>query len=362
MPGIKILNVVGARPQFVKMSVVSRALKAHAGIDEIIVHTGQHSDQLMSQVFFDEMQIPAPDYHLGIRGTGTSDVVDEMRSALADLFDRESPDWIVAYGDTYSTRAAAEAAHNLDAPLAHVEAGLRSFNEEMPEEINRIIADQFSRVLFAPTEQAVRQLEFEGLNREGRQIMQVGDVMLDAVNFYSKQQSVVRNPEIDLQEGYLLCTLHRAESTDNQETLTELVDGLNKLSEKYQLVLPLHPRTEKRMKSFGLRFAFPTHPPQGYLSMLHLLRHCNLVITDSGGLQKEAFYCQKFCVTMRNETEWTELVDAGYNQLAGTDSESLVTSVEEMLDKTGKFEETFYGDGTAGEQIAAYLADPSNRG
>src|SRR6056297_126055 len=157
MPGIKILNVVGARPQFVKMSVVSRALKAHAGIDELIVHTGQHSDELMSQVFFDEMHLPAPDYHLGIRGTGTADIVNEMRSALAELFDRENPDWVVVYGDTYSTRAAAEAAYNLDIPLAHVEAGLRSFNEEMPEEINRILADQYSRVLFAPTEQAKRQ-------------------------------------------------------------------------------------------------------------------------------------------------------------------------------------------------------------
>jgi len=357
MSRIKIFNIVGARPQFVKMAVVSRALKAFPEIEEVVVHSGQHFDENMSQVFFDELDIPQPHFNLGIAGTGTDDVVHEIEMALRALILREKPDWVLIYGDTYTTKAAALAARYCNVKLAHVEAGLRSFNELMPEEGNRIVADQLSDVLFAPTAWAVANLEQEGLHLPAGRIQQVGDVMYDAVWYYAP----IARERIDLDnlipsDPFLLVTLHRAENTDNPEILGQWVAELNQLADRFNIVMPLHPRTVNRLKSFGLRLVFPAHPPQSYLHMLALLQQCTLVVTDSGGLQKEAFFLKKPCITLRNETEWTELVDAGYNRLVRPGVGALAPAVSAALKSTGSFSETFYGDGTAGNRIAQFLA------
>lgn len=356
MARVKIVNVVGARPQFVKMAVVSRALKSFDEVDEVIIHSGQHYDDAMSQVFFDELHIPKPDYNLGIAGTGGAEVVEQMQRKLETILQSENPHWVVVYGDTYTTLAAARAAKSCGIRLAHVEAGLRSFNDAMPEEFNRVQTDRISDLLFAPTAQAVVHLKNEQLDRTAH-ISQVGDVMFDAARYYAQD---LDGSEVDIpvDAPFLLCTIHRAENTDDEGKLRSLAETLNRLSEKYSIVLPLHPRTEKRLKSFGLRFVFPTHPPQSYRSMLALLQKCALVLTDSGGLQKEAFFMKRFCLTLRSETEWTELVHAGYNKIVGTDSEAIINGVAEMIAKTGSFSEKFYGEGNAGDLIAAALVEP----
>lgn len=361
MQKLKILNVVGARPQFVKMAVVSSAIRKQAQLEEVIVHSGQHSDAAMSQVFFDELSIPAPKYHLGISGTGTDSVVVEMESRFAEVIEKEQPDWVLVYGDTYTTRAAAQAAHHKRAKLAHVEAGLRSFNPEMPEELNRVIADRLSAALFAPTQRAVDQLWEEGLAQPQGRILLTGDVMKDAAAFFAPApQAALQIPGVP-DDPFLLCTVHRAEATDNPVKLMSIVSGLNRLAEKYPVVFPLHPRTAKRIQEFGLKLNFPALPPQGYRNMLGLIQRSQLVITDSGGLQKEAFFMRRFCVTLRNETEWRELTESGYNLLVGADEEKLIKGVEQMIQQKGTFDEPLYGDGKAAEKIAAFFVNQAEK-
>lgn len=356
MSRFKIFNIVGARPQFIKMAVVSRALKDYPELEEVVVHSGQHFDENMSQVFFDELGIPEPQHNLTIRGTGDNRVLESIEQASGQLMDKHKPDLVLVYGDTYTTLAAARAAFKRKIALAHVEAGLRSFNGEMPEEFNRVETDKLANYLFAPTALAIENLKKEGLDNLGSRVHLVGDVMFDAVKHYAN--SAVKSKDVPrLNEPYLLVTLHRAENTDNKDVLAFWVDALNRLSKLYTLVFPLHPRTANRMKSFGLRFDFPTHPPQSYLRMLALIQHSQLVITDSGGLQKEAFFLKKPCVTLRNETEWIELVKGGYNRLVGTEEYALQKAVEESLCAGGTFTENYYGDGRAGEKIARVLRD-----
>lgn len=352
---VKLLNVVGARPQLVKLAVVSRAIRQQPLLEEVIVHSGQHFDTTMSQVFFDELGIPEPKYHLGISGTGTGSVIAEMEARFAAVIDREKPQWVLIYGDTYTTRAAAQAAHRKGVPLAHVEAGLRSFNPEMPEELNRIIADRLSTVLFAPTQQAVDQLWEEGLGQPQGRVILTGDVMKDAAAAFAPDpnEKLVGSEVPD--QPFLLCTVHRAEVTDDPERLRQIVEGLNRLSEKYPMVMPLHPRTAKRLQEFGLKLSFPVLPPQGYRNMLGLIQRSMLVITDSGGLQKEAFFMKRFCVTLRNETEWRELIEMGYNLLVGTDQEKLIAGVEQMRNRKADFSQPLYGDGKASQKIAAFF-------
>lgn len=347
---------MGARPQFVKMAVVSRAIRNQPVLQEVIVHSGQHFDRAMSEVFFDELNIPKPHYNLGIQGTGSDDVLGDMRTELISVIEQERPDWVLVYGDIYTTRAAAEAARDAGVSLAHVEAGLRSFNPEMPEEQNRIIADACSDVLFVPTQTAADQLRTEGGLKANAEIVFSGDVMLDATRHYAPSSVVL--PQGVEPGNFVLCTLHRAETTDHSQRLANAVAGINAVAEKIPVVLPLHPRTSKRMQEQNLRFNFKTHPPQGYLSMLGLLKNCSAVLTDSGGLQKEAYFFDKFCVTMRNETEWTELVTAGYNTLVGTDSDKVASEVERAIRAKGDFSEAFYGRGNAAEIIAEYLTIP----
>ena len=330
---MKIVTIVGARPQFVKAAVVSRVLAGAEGVEEIIVHTGQHFDANMSDVFFEEMCIPRPHYNLNINGLGHGAMTGQMLEKIEEVLIKEKPEWVLVYGDTNSTIAGALAAKKLHIRVAHVEAGLRSFNMDMPEEINRILTDRISDVLFCPTGTAVENLKREGFENMGCRIVKNGDVMQDAALFYAEK---AKQPELTIPEHFVLGTVHRAENTDNPERLMGIFSALANISETWPVVLPLHPRT--RGKLIALNYDFSNSKicfidPVGYLEMVWLLKNCKMVMTDSGGLQKEAYFFGKYCVTMRNETEWVELVENGFNLLAGSDHDRILQSVKELLEK-----------------------------
>jgi len=321
-----ILTVVGARPQFIKAAVVSHALK-EAGLDEQLVHTGQHYDADMSDVFFGELGIPAPAYNLEV-GSGSHAVqTGAMMTGLEQLIsDAVRPDMIMVYGDTNSTVAAAMVAAKASIPLAHVEAGLRSFNRDMPEEINRIVTDRLSDWLFCPTYTAMDHLAAEGMT-EG--VVLSGDVMLDATRFFAARAAEQRPLEslTDLASGsYHLATVHRAENTDDPERLAAIFDTLGKLSAP--VLLPLHPRTRKMVATMDLPQSIRIMPPVSYLAMLTLISNCRSVLTDSGGLQKETVWLGKPCITLRDETEWTETLQRGWNVLAGASPKAILDAVQ----------------------------------
>jgi UDP-GlcNAc3NAcA epimerase len=336
----------------VKAAVVSRAFAKISGIEEVIVHTGQHYDGNMSDVFFTEMCIPKPKYNLGVCGLSHGAMTGRMMEQIEAVMLQERPDWVLVYGDTDSTLAGALAASKLHIRLAHVEAGLRSFNMQMPEEINRILTDRVSNILFCPTQTAIDNLRREGYDNIDTQIVRTGDVMYDAALFYSAS---ARPPQAELPEHFILCTLHRAENTDAPEILAGLMTALEEVSGKHlPVVLPLHPRTRAKLDAMGYDRA--TSPirfiePVGYFEMVWLLQHCSLVMTDSGGVQKEAFFFRRPCVTLRNETEWVELVAGGYNRLAGTMPSEIMTATETMLAATPDYSVPLYGDGHSGELI-----------
>lgn len=358
---MKTVTIVGARPQFVKAAAVSRVLRAVPGVVDCIVHTGQHYDAGMSDVFFSELGIPAPAYHLGIgslaHGAQTGRMLEAIEAVLVD----ERPDWVVIYGDTNSTLAGALAAAKLHRPVAHVEAGLRSFNRRMPEEVNRVLADHASQLLFAPTDAAVRNLKREGIADAA--IAQVGDVMYDAVLRYRAQaQSASRvHKTLGLRTGdYLLATIHRAENTDAPERLRAIVDALSQLSQQIDVVLPLHPRTRRAAEQHGIAFAprLKLIEPVGYLDMVMLEEGAKLIATDSGGVQKEAFFFGVPCVTLRDETEWVELVDAGWNRLvAPTDAARVTSAIRAAIDAGAPAHRpaNLYGDGRAAQAIVDRL-------
>lgn len=353
---MKCLTIVGARPQFVKAAVVSRAFAKIGGIEEVIVHTGQHYDGNMSDVFFTEMSIPEPKYNLGISGLTHGAMTGRMMEQIEAVMLQERPDWVLVYGDTDSTLAGALSASKLHIRLAHVEAGLRSFNMQMPEETNRILTDRVSNLLFCPTQTAIDNLRREGYDNIATQIVRTGDVMYDAALFYS---SSARPPQTELPEHFILCTLHRAENTDTPEILAALITTLEEVSKKHlPVVLPLHPRTRAKLDAMGYnRAASPIRfiEPVGYFEMVWLLQHCSLVMTDSGGVQKEAFFFRRPCVTLRNETEWVELVAGGYNRLAGTVPSEIMAATETMLAATPDYSVPLYGDGKSGEMIVKKL-------
>lgn len=356
--GGNILTVVGARPQFIKAATVSREIHKIEGLREVLVHTGQHFDANMSDVFFTQMDIPRPDYHLGIFGGSHGDMTGRMLSVVEAVMLKEKPDWVLIYGDTNSTLAGALAAAKLHIPVAHVEAGLRSFNMRMPEEINRVLADRVSRVLFCPTDQAVRNLEAEGFRHLNVDILKVGDVMLDAALFYRNR---ARRPGALLEafenREFALATVHRAENTDDPKRLAGIVAGLNALHKDIPVILPLHPRTKKQLEIQGLTLNAQVIDPVGYLEMIWLLNHCGLVLTDSGGLQKEAWFFQKPCVTLRDETEWVELVEAGANRLAGANATTIMDSARAALASRPDFSIDLYGDGKTSKRIADRLLE-----
>jgi UDP-GlcNAc3NAcA epimerase len=313
---LKILTVVGARPQFIKAAAVSRAIRETNGLSEVMIHTGQHFDPNMSDVFFEELDIPKPQYHLDVNGGGHGDMTGRMLIAIEPILQAEKPDWVVVYGDTNSTLAGSLAASKLQIPLAHVEAGLRSFNRRMPEEINRVIADHLSTLHFCPTAAAVSNLAAEGVVRG---VHHVGDVMYDATLFATDKAEASSTILSHLglkSKKYALATVHRAENTDDPRRLRSIVQFLQGRGREHSVVLPLHPRTRQAARRMGVEMdGLQVIEPVGYLDMTKLLHHATEVYTDSGGLQKEAYFHRAPCTTLRDETEWTETITHGWNRL-----------------------------------------------
>ncbi|MEH6799075.1 MAG: UDP-N-acetylglucosamine 2-epimerase (non-hydrolyzing) [Halopseudomonas sabulinigri] len=349
-----ILTIVGARPQFIKASVVSRALQRAQGVNEIMLHTGQHFDANMSEVFFDQLGIPRPtiqlDIHGGSHGVMTGRMLSEIEKALIE----HRPDRVLVYGDTNSTLAGALAAAKLHIPVAHVEAGLRSFNMQMPEEINRILTDQISDLLFCPTSTAVQNLRNEGFVNKPAKVLQPGDVMQDAALLFAEKAYAPQASGFP--ESFILATLHRAENTDNPVRLANIVKALNHIHQKIcPVVLPLHPRTRNLIGQQGLSLNLHLIEPVGYFEMIWLLSQTQLVLTDSGGVQKEAYFFGKACLTMRDQTEWVELIDVGANELVGADTQTIVESTQRHLGRQVQDTEKLYGGGEASQRIVDEL-------
>lgn len=351
---MKLVTVIGARPQFIKAAPVSRALQKSADVQEVVIHTGQHFDANMSSVFFDQLRIRTPDHQLAIHGGSHGAMTGRMLEAIEDVLLLEQPDCVLVYGDTNSTLAGALAAAKLHIPVAHVEAGLRSNDRRMPEEINRILVDDLSDLLFCPTEVAVHNLQAEGVGLRPAHLELVGDVMLDAVKLFS-QDAVAPEGLRDLQ-GFALGTVHRAENTDDPHRLKEIITGLNTVHRDVApVVVPLHPRTRGAIQRYALQVEFQTIAPVGYLEMLWLTMNSVFVLTDSGGLQKEAFMLGKPCLTLRDSTEWTELLDIGANRLVPADAEVIVRESQMASGRKVDASESLYGGGHASERIVASL-------
>ncbi|MDR4989096.1 MAG: UDP-N-acetylglucosamine 2-epimerase (non-hydrolyzing) [Bacteroidales bacterium] len=352
----KIVTVIGARPQFIKASPVSRAIRDGGNIREVIIHTGQHFDDNMSKVFFEQMQIPRPDYELSIHSLSHGAMTGRMMESIESVLIGEKPDKVMVYGDTNSTLAGALAASKLHIPVAHVEAGLRSFNMRMPEEINRILTDRISSQLFCPTPTAAENLNKEGFGHFESRFMVTGDVMYDAALMFAEKASSPAGFEVP--DTYVLTTIHRQENTDDLSRLSAVIEALNSISKSITLVFPVHPRTQKLLKNDSLP-ALSSNikliPPAGYLEMLFLLKNCQMVITDSGGVQKEAYFFEKPCITLRDETEWTELVEAGYNKICGNDKALITQAFDHFRSERLRFAAGLYGDGNASAIIASAL-------
>lgn len=357
----KILTVLGARPQFIKASVVSNSIARRSVIQEVLVHTGQHFDANMSNIFFEELGMAKPDYHLDIHGGTHGSMTGRMLNEVEQVLLKEKPDAVLVYGDTNSTLAGALAAAKLQIPVAHVEAGLRSFNMAMPEEINRILTDRISRWLFTPTQTAAEHLQREGFSP--KQIIPVGDVMYDVALHHGSRVHAGTGlmARLGLKEKkYVLATVHRAENTDHPQRLGVIVDALIKISQTLTVVWPLHPRTRAVLKEAGLLDTLEKSlhliNPVGYLDMVQLEKFAALIATDSGGVQKEAFFYRVPCVTLRDETEWVELVQSGWNRLAPpvVSSLCLVKIMQAALTSVGQDVEP-YGDGNAASRISNCL-------
>ena len=363
---IRIVTIVGARPQFIKAAVLSRLIRSYdwnTKFHETLIHTGQHYDANMSEVFFTDMKIPNPEIHLNIGGGNHGEMTGRMLIHIESELIRLKPDIVVVYGDTNSTLAGALAASKLHIPVAHIEAGLRSFYKIMPEEQNRILTDHLSTWLFCPTDTAIKNLTNEGIIQG---VHMVGDIMLDASIFYrqilknEKSDGISRlnnlnnlTPEI-FNGSFALATIHRAENTDDSEKLSNIISALNQL--KTNIILPIHPRTRKKISETSLQFNtnISVIDPIGYLEMLELEMNCKCIITDSGGVQKEAYFMQKPCITLREQTEWIETVEYGWNTLTGSDTNRILSAFEKIneLDKYSNY----YGTGNTGERILSMLS------
>jgi UDP-GlcNAc3NAcA epimerase len=343
----KILTIVGARPQFVKAAALSKAISLDSEIDEVVVHTGQHFDANMSDVFFNELNIPKPKYILNINSLSHGAMTGRMLEEIEKIILKERPDALLVFGDTNSTLAGALAASKLHVPVAHVEAGLRSYNMRMPEEQNRRLTDAISKWLFCPSGSAVDCLKKEGITDENAEISIVGDVMYDGILAFGPHAKVMST----LPDSFALLTLHRAENTNDSERMAEIVSALNVLVDSgMAVVFPVHPRTEKILAEYKLSEQVQCIEPVGYLEMLGLLQQCSLVLTDSGGLQKEAYFCGKNCVTLRTETEWIELIDLGVNVLANS-AEDIVFEAQRRYDVNVDNSNAIYGNGDACSKI-----------
>lgn len=375
---MKIATIVGARPQFIKAAAVSRAIIEHNKvvncdsdfISEVIIHTGQHYERNMSDVFFEEMQIPSPDYFFNINNLSHGAMTGQMLEKIEKVLQYEMPDMIMVYGDTNSTLAGALAGAKLHLPIAHVEAGLRSHNRRMPEEINRILTDHISSYLFCPTIKAVENLKVEGIVDSiprcqeaaigpmlKRKVSLVGDTMLDAALFFHQS---AKKPRFFLPRKFILATIHREENTDDPERLKSIFHAFELISRDISIILPLHPRTCEKIERKKSAFKFQDSSiklvkPLSYFEMIYLIDRCLLVMTDSGGLQKEAFFLKKPCITLRNETEWVELVENGCNLLAGFETENIHNAYHIFKKKKCNFNTKIYGEGNASQKILNIL-------
>ena len=377
---MKIVTVVGARPQFIKAAAVSRAIQAFnrssvrlgskKRLREILVHTGQHYDYLMDRVFFEELRLPKPDYHLGA-GSGSHAVqTGSMLEGVERVLEKEKPEITIVYGDTNSTLAGALAAAKLNIPVGHVEAGLRSYRRSMPEETNRLLTDHLSTLLFCPTTQAVRNLSKEGIRNGDKTVVKnVGDVMYDSILYYSgiaeKKSKIMKRlgfltPNSELgSPNYYLVTLHRAENTDHPKRLKSIFRALAEIAEDCPVILPLHPRTKKMIETHRLvreTKGIQLIDPVSYLDMLKLEKHAKVILTDSGGVQKEAYWFRVPCITLRDETEWMETIRGGWNVLVGSRTKSIV---EEVRHRAGRKPPSggmgVFGDGKASEKIVQVI-------
>lgn len=361
-PDFHILTIVGARPQFVKAAMVSRAILAHnergegPRLRESIIHTGQHYDERMSKIFFQDLGIPEPAINLQIAGGTHGDMTGRMLAAIEkEILDRK-PDWVLVYGDTNSTLAGALAASKLHVPVAHVEAGLRSFNRRMPEEINRVVTDHLSKLLFCPTDIAIANLKKEGVT-DG--VFASGDVMYDAAVLFGELADPAYPASLGLEDNsFFLATVHRAENTDDPVRLEGILTALNHTAREHGLVLPLHPRTAKAVKQNGfdaLLDPMTILEPVSFLEMVALMKSATGILTDSGGVQKEAYFHNTPCVTLRDETEWVETIDAGWNVLAGADTDTILKAVANASPGSRDIPE--YGDGKSADFMVARLIE-----
>jgi UDP-GlcNAc3NAcA epimerase len=351
---MKVLTVIGARPQFIKAATVSNKIRSN-GNTEILVHTGQHYDNNMSDIFFEELGIPKPDYNLNIGSSNHGNQTGNMLIALEEIYLKEKPDMVLVYGDTNSTLAGSLCASKLLIPVAHVEAGLRSFNKSMPEEQNRILTDHISDLLFTPTLTAVNNLKNENITKG---VHNVGDVMYDAINLFKKRAKDVSKivEKLDLApESYILSTIHRAENTNSVERLTSILNALSTCGKK--IILPLHPRTKKFIEEYNLHVGdnLKIIDPVGYLDMISLQENSQKIVTDSGGVQKEAYFLKKPCITMRDETEWVETVENGWNVIVGSDSNKIMNALE-SFNPTGTPASAF-GNGDSSSIITQIITE-----
>lgn len=347
----KIITIIGARPQFIKAAAVSDVFSAH--FDEVLVHTGQHYDANMSEVFFTELGIPKPKYNLNIGSGNHGEMTAAMLSGIEEVLLIEKPDLVMVYGDTNSTLAGALAASKLLIPVIHVEAGLRSFNKTMPEEQNRIVTDHLSSLLFAPTKTAVENLSNEGISKG---VHLVGDVMFDGILHFAKiaaEKSGICSALKLTAKEYILCTIHRAENTDSKERLSSIFRALAQSGQK--IILPLHPRTKKCVLEYGIEVGENIQwiEPVGYLDMIALQSNAKKIVTDSGGVQKEAFFLGIPCVTLREETEWVETVENQWNVLTGAQTEKIIDAIQNFQPDSKRND--YFGNGTAAEQMVQLI-------
>ena len=368
---MKLVTIIGARPQIIKAAALSRAIKNHFSdcIQEVIVHTGQHYDDNMSQVFFDELQIPRPDYNLHVGSASHGVQTARMTEGIEALLIKEQPDFIVLYGDTNSTLAGAVAAAKIHVPIVHIEAGLRSFNKSMPEEINRIVCDHCSTLLFTPTKAGLDNLKREGFPMDNNgpftidnpKVYHCGDIMYDNslhfADIAEEKTDIIQRMEL-VGKPFILATIHRDSNTDHPERLGAIFDALIELSKENQIVLPLHPRTAKLLKTNlsnekqALVFSSPNIkliPPVSFLEMIALERHAQLVMTDSGGVQKEAYFFKKPCIILRPETEWVEIVQTGNAILADADESRIMEAWQHFQNNPLTAFPEIFGDGHAAE-------------
>jgi len=345
---MKIASIVGARPQFIKAAVVSKIIDKESSLNEVLIHTGQHYDENMSKIFFDELEIPRPGYNLEV-GSGSHAVqTGLMLERIEKVLLKESPDWVLVYGDTNSTIAGALAAAKLHIKIAHVEAGLRSFNKQMPEEINRITTDRISDLLFAPSENALKLLKNEGIVNNA---LFTGDVMFDSILFYQKlAEQKYKLEDITNLTDFYLATVHRPKNTDNKRRLQNIFNAFSELDNP--IILPLHPRTKSKLDGIKYSENVKIINPVSYLEMILLLKNSRKILTDSGGLQKEAYFLKTPCITLRDETEWIETLEGNWNFVVGTDKELILKKVG-INHFDGQ--SNYYGDGSAGEKIITGL-------